>query len=290
MRQQSNNDEDGGAGDNNNKNNVKMFGAKKDRKQPVIVKGLGKKPTQEVELQDWGGSRRRCILCVGSSGSGKDSTIDLFVANDSSPSSSSSSQFRVVQDDSRCWVDTNIDWQAKSLDLSSVQESLLKFLEEEDIHQLDAFMWTIQPSRSDSAVERQAKFLDMFRPSEVWANVIVVCKESMRPNRDGAEAIKAAKDLNGVPKKVLGYRCYSGLDPDLREKVDAEAKAKEEFNVKTDEEVRESLLVALGECGENPVQVFNKEEVEDLFPQENQEQGRIDSLLGLPPLVFAKPF
>ncbi len=71
-----------------------------------------------------------------------------------------------------------------------------QFLYNQGVSELSAVVWNIIPggaSSRDPRKERQAEFINMLWPKRVWGAVVVVCKESARPERDAAEATRLAQ-------------------------------------------------------------------------------------------------
>ena len=63
--------------------------------------------------------------------------------------------------------------------------------------EVSAVVWNILPTTSrDPLKERQAEFINMLWPKRVWGSVVIVCKESARPERDAAEALRLLMQKN----------------------------------------------------------------------------------------------
>ena len=59
----------------------------------------------------------------------------------------------------------------------------------------------------------QAKLINMFKEEEIWANVVIVAKQSMNPTVDCQGAVQAAQQFSGLPILHTGYRFYN--DPTI---------------------------------------------------------------------------
>ncbi len=111
----------------------------------------------------------------------------------------------------------------------------------------DAVLWHVIPnSRRDAVLNKQAEFIDRLGRG-VWRKVIIVCKESMKPERDGEGALKAAADFCEESKapKVIGYRFLSDLDEEQKAKLEADDDLRRSFNVLNDAEIRDLVETSL---------------------------------------------
>ena len=70
-----------------------------------------------------------------------------------------------------------------------------------------AILWTVAPNvRRDALLTKQARLIDLFRPVDIWHNVIVACKQSRNPDDDTQGALAAARHHNPHAEPlVLGY-------------------------------------------------------------------------------------
>ena len=90
--------------------------------------------------------------------------------------------------------------------------TVLNLLIFQGLKKLVGVVWCILPSldHRDPKLARQAKFINMLKPGEIWSNVLLVCKESTRPERDATEAVKMARERSqGAQPKVIGHRYHS---------------------------------------------------------------------------------
>ena len=56
-------------------------------------------------------------------------------------------------------------------------------------------------------------------PGDIWRNVIIVCKQSMRPEKDGGGAMRAAEERCVYGKhlpQITGYRCKNIINTYLK--------------------------------------------------------------------------
>ena len=159
--------------------------------------------------------------------------------------------------DDPIWIDT-VGWEDNTYEDDQSFQEILNFIKDNGIVRIKAVIWNVIPNvRLDSVLSKQARLIDMFMPGEIWNNVIIVCKQSMKPNRDGNGAKKAAEQFcQGVSPQVIGYRFLSDLDEEQFCKMKDDVDMRMAFNVKTDDEVRELLSVALSKCGDPLSLVF----------------------------------
>lgn len=211
---------------------------------------------QEVSLPS-------CIICVGSTGTGKSATISKFTRL---PIQSNAGVSRVTTkccmyhrpNDKYAWIDT-VGWDDAQFEDDETFKDILRFIDENYMTRVKAIVWTIHPNvRCDAVLTSQAKLIDKFSPKDVWNNVIVIVKQSMSPEDEGRGALAAALEHNSranIP--VLGYRFINDetFNAKQRKKMQDDALAREAFNVLTDDEVRESLEETIEEMGQ-PMQVI----------------------------------
>ena len=118
-----------------------MFSKKKTKKvrEPVIVRGMGSKAREreeQMELRRTKGGKS-CVLCVGSSGSGKTATIERRMGMEglagSLEAELEAAQFKIYHQsneggDQEVWVDSSgASWEDKHWeDALALQENLLQ--------------------------------------------------------------------------------------------------------------------------------------------------------------------
>ena len=148
------------------------------------------------------------------------------------------------------WIDT-VGWGDRGLEDEESYQDTLRFMENNGINRIKAVIWNIIPNqRKDATMAKEAQFIDKLQPKEIWNRVIIVCKQSMNPERDGLGAIKTAEEFNkDVQAKVIGYRFYDdpSFNDEQREKFSDPATRKL-FNVKTNEEIKAILQRSIETC------------------------------------------
>ncbi len=203
-----------------------------------------------------------CILCVGSTGTGKSSTISKVTRL---PIASNSGTNRVTSkcamykrpSDREAWIDT-VGFDDASLHDQDTFKDILRFIDTNYMTKIKAVVWNVHPNvRADKLLCKQAALIDRFAPKEIWNNCIIIVKQSMSPDDDGRGAMRAALDFNAHANvQLLGYRYLDDetFSDKQKEKFLTDEASKEAFNVMTDDEVREAIADALVAVGD-PVQV-----------------------------------
>lgn len=278
---------------------MSLFGRARQRKEPVVVSGLDKTDRHKAELHELkvrsgSDSNKTCIICVGAKGSGKSATISRFnvIQVDSSnncilykhSSSKGPEEDRLFVS----WLEVS-DWDHSIDETEDCFHDTLELLVANGITRIQSILWHIIPGTvlNNITLYEQARFINMFKPKEIWSNVVVVAKCSANPERDGKEAARTisefTQDIINVP--IIGYRLYD--DPNLsaherNQFEDAAERAK--FNVKTREEVQ--ALVEASVLGRGSPCNLDDDENEQTIPLHTE----VKTVFGLPPIVFAKPF
>ncbi len=111
---------------------------------------------------------------------------------------------------------------------------MLRFLRDENFSHVAAVVWNVIPNvRRDAPFSRHACFIDRLGHG-VWSCVVVVCKQSMRPERDGGGALAAAREVRGEEREgrlqVTGYRFLSDFDDDEDQRARMEADENNRWN------------------------------------------------------------
>ena len=213
---------------------------------------------------------KACVVCVGSTGTGKSSTIrkvtrravssgngrdrvtvrcDKYTTNTSELSEDHLDKYKQVCD--LVWVDT-VGWDDADLEDDSTFKQILGFINDNKLFKVKAIVWTVAPNvRKDALLVKQARLIDLFRPTEIWNNVIIACKQSRNPDDDTQGALAAAKQFNpDAEPVVLGYTFID--DPSLTDKQRKrfeDPENRDVFLVKTDAEVRATVFKALLSIG-----------------------------------------
>ena len=119
-------------------------------------------------------STQECVIVVGTTGSGKSSTIAKFTGNtDIQVSSRPDSVTRFCEifkdlktgDPAPVWIDTvgYDDSNAAMDDKESFQE-VLKFIDANDLRSVRAIVWNVtSQERKDARLQRQAEFINLFK-------------------------------------------------------------------------------------------------------------------------------
>ena len=207
-----------------------------------------------------------CILCVGSTGSGKSATISKYTAL---PIQSNAGTRRVTEKcsiyrrpgDPWAWIDT-VGWDDAHFEDAETFRTILKFIDDNFLTRIKAVIWTVNPNvRHDALLASQAKLIDKFAPGIIWNKVIIVVKQSLNPQADSRGAVSAALEYNSHAQiQVLGYRFITdeSLSEEQRQQVlhQSDTSVKEALNVLTDEEVKQCLTEALEQTGDDSIEVI----------------------------------
>jgi len=205
-----------------------------------------------------------CVICVGSTGTGKSSTIAKYTGSKTKSGSGfervtkNCEIHRCIQDDSSpVWVDT-VGWDDAECEDDETFKDILRFIDKFNITKVKCVIWNISPNvRRDALLTGQARLINMFQ-ERIWSNVIVVAKQSLNPDHDCQGALKAAEQYTQNNILHTGYRFYEDptLTPKQRE-VFICPETRLTYNIKTDAEVQKILGGMLSELGA-PVQVVFK--------------------------------
>ena len=201
-----------------------------------------------------------CIICVGSTGTGKSSTVGICTGAQCKAGSGServtlrSQIYGTDKTMEPVWVDT-VGWDDAEIDDDQTFRDILTFIDRNNITAVTAVIWNISPNvRCDAMLSGQARLINMFCP-EVWSNVLVVAKQSHSPEVDCQGALRAAQAYTQDTVLHTGYRLMS--DPTFSAAQRDKFCSPEEravFNVKTDQEVAALVSQKLAEMPP-PVQV-----------------------------------
>jgi len=210
-----------------------------------------------------------CILVVGTTGTGKSSTISKYTGQNCTVSDGAHSATRQCASFPDCrglhlpvWVDTRgYDDSADLSDQDSYRD-LLKFLSSERLLKVKAIVWTVNSQeRKDARLRRQADFINQFKDIEIWDNVIIVVKSPVSYNlKQGSQgAQEAAKYYAGEFSKlqVLGFTYLDDKIPEhIRSKLlELGPEERHERLILTDAEVVQQIDSALRNI-DAPVQVI----------------------------------
>ena len=60
----------------------------------------------------------------------------------------------------------------------STFKDILRFINDNRLLKVKAIIWTVLPNiRKDALLTKQARLIDLFQPSKIWNNVIIICKQ-----------------------------------------------------------------------------------------------------------------
>jgi len=179
-----------------------------------------------------------CILTVGSTGTGKTTTINLFTgANEEvgDTEDSKTCETKTVKDLKHAsgvpWVD-NPGWaDTKGKSDNLLFKDLLWHLDKNNIQSVKAVVWCVSPNeKKDMMLQKQAKLIDMLTKDEdqgkIWANVIILCKGTLKraAKEDCIGAEMAAREIcETAAPRSLGYKFADEIDleelvPEVRRK------------------------------------------------------------------------
>jgi len=165
-----------------------------------------------------------CVVVVGTTGTGKTSTINIYTGSDlkvGEGAQSVTGNTIAVEDklhaDAARWID-NPGWSdSDGRSDNLVFKELLSHMQQNDLPMVKAVVWCVLPQpRMDSTLQAQAKFIDMFTDKsdkgKIWANVVIVCKGKLAKTayEDCQGARMAAKNAYVLADpKCLGYEFAS---------------------------------------------------------------------------------
>ena len=67
----------------------------------------------------------------------------------------------------------------------STFKDILRFICDEELLRVKAIVWNILPNvRKDALLTKQARLINLFKPKDIWHNVVIVCKQSRNPEDD----------------------------------------------------------------------------------------------------------
>ena len=67
----------------------------------------------------------------------------------------------------------------------STFKDILRFIGDQQLLRVKAIIWNILPNvRKDALLSKQARLIDLFKPREIWHNVLIICKQSRNPEDD----------------------------------------------------------------------------------------------------------
>ncbi len=263
-----------------------MFGSKKKstkvRREPVIVKGMGKKVVEDEEeaIPMRKKRKKQCMLVLGSRGAGKSTAIRLCFGQNCRPAKEGNNFKSFWADESEDLLCAEVSgdvWEEKE-DGMALQEELLAMLLTMGVREVSAVAWCVIPAAGEADArkkERQAAFVQMLGGEEAWDRLVVVCKASLKPERDAEDALKLVR--SGKSCKTVGYRLMESS-----EGVDSEHEAARRLKEAVDSVRQERGIMLFGSDEDD--------EVEDLQLEVPAGMRRMTWVGGLPPIVYAKPY
>jgi len=219
-------------------------------------------PHKSKDRNKKGQKQDTCVLVVGTTGTGKTSTINIYTGNDlqvGEGAQSVTGNTIAVEDRNHSkapkWID-NPGWSdSDGRSDNLVFKELLSYMQKNTLSKVKAVIWCVVPQpRMDSTLQAQANFIDMFTTEtdkgRIWSNVIIVCKGKLAKTAfedcQGAR-MAAKKSYMHADPKCLGYEfatdeVLEGASEKLR---------KENLRMLTKDEIRtelEEAFTGLPDC------------------------------------------
>jgi len=184
--------------------------------------------------------KRACIICVGSTGTGKSTLIKVMTGRDveSNPGADSvttkSSVYKKKKQFgpmNQLWVDTQ-GWEDSDIDKQDNQifRDIFQCLVDENMTHISGIIWNINPNeRATDTLQRQARLIQRFGnlDESIWSRVLIVCKKMQEPDlpfQGAKKAISMAQAMDIESQNVdtkmvplLGFTIYE--DPHIQKKV-----------------------------------------------------------------------
>ena len=203
-----------------------------------------------------------CVIVVGTTGTGKSSTIAKYTGQTVRVSSGPESQTRhceIFKNNRESdgidavWIDTvGYDDTNRLSDQSSFQE-VLRFIDDHDLRDVRAIVWTVMPQeRKDARLQKQAEFINQFKEGEVWGNVIILAKQPGGYNVDLAcqGALEAARGHSWENSKIrtVGFTYMDSSIPRSVEKTlqSLDSEDRRRMLLVTDDDVHQILKREVG--------------------------------------------
>jgi len=225
--------------------------------------------SKPLNLSQKRSSNKECILVVGTTGSGKSSTIAKYTrqAVESSGEAESVTKFcRHYQDkddpSKPVWIDTIGYDDTRNQEDSESFKDVLRYMSAHGLCSVRAIIWTVLPQeRKDARLQRQADFINQFKEDVIWDNVIIVAKQpgSFNLSRACQGAAEAAKYHTGKTTNIQ-MMGFTYLDDTIPEKLrsaleNLEKEERDKMLLVTDEEVISQIDEAIAKI-ETPVKVI----------------------------------
>lgn len=208
------------------------------------------------------GAVRSCVLVVGTTGTGKTSTVNIYTGSNlrTGDSAQAVTGCTVTVEDklhpgAPGWID-NPGWaDTEGRPDSLVFKELLRHMQNNQMYSVKAVVWCVLPQpRMDAMLQAQAKFIDMFTmegdKGKIWSNVLILCKGklSQKASEDCQGAVTAAKKVyvHAAPH-TMGYQF---ADPEVVKET-TETLRRDNLRMLTEDEIRaqlEAKLAAMPPC------------------------------------------
>ena len=225
---------------------------------------VGVATSGDVENKTLGGKDKssvpktaECVIVVGTTGTGKSSTIAKYTGQTVRVSSGPESQTRHCEifknnreggGNDAVWIDTvGYDDTNRLSDRSSFQE-VLRFIDDHDLRDVRAIVWTVMPQeRKDARLQKQAEFINLFKEGEVWGNVIILAKQPGGYNVDLAcqgalEAARAHSWENSMIRTVGFTYMDSSIPPTVEKTLQSlDSEDRRRMLLVTDDDVHQIL-------------------------------------------------
>lgn len=147
----------------------------------------------------------------------------------------------------------------------STFKDILKFICDNDLLQVKAIIWNVLPNvRRDALLTKQARLIDLFKPKEIWHNVVIVCKQSRNPEDDAQGALAAARQFNPhADPPILGYTFIddASLTLNQRRRFEKAPSLRDDFLVKNDDEVRRDIFRTISTLKESILGKISKKSI-----------------------------
>ena len=210
------------------------------------------------------------IIVVGSTGTGKSSTIEKFTGQNPKISSGPDSVTRncsiyadLIKHDWPRWLDTvGYDDTRDDVDNDQVFQEVLEFINENDLINVKAVIWTVLPNpRKDAKLKVQAEFINKFKEGEIWKNVVILVKTPGSFNltlasQGAQEAARPYHDLDQI--RAIGY---TYIDTDIPQSIEIDSLSedtKDKLLLVKPRDVRAKIESVLEDIGD-PVQILFKD-------------------------------
>jgi len=201
------------------------------------------------------GTEKSCILVVGTTGTGKTSTVNIYTGSNlrtGDTAQAVTGNTVTVEDQIHpgepAWID-NPGWaDTEGRSDALVFKELLRHMQNNKLYWVKAVVWCVLPQvRMDALLQAQAKFIDMFTvkgdTGKIWSNVLILCKGKLQKvSEDCQGAMTAAKKVHvHAEPQMMGYQF---ADPEVLEGT-SETIRKHKLRMLTEEEIRGELETAI---------------------------------------------